>query len=301
MRGSTPHRRLRRIAAAGAASLAIVALTGCAAVTKTTASDTLEKTLATDAVRVRVEMFNGAISVTPGPAGTVAATVTRTGVGSDTAAALADAQKIDVSLAETGGEVVLRAVYAPRPESPDDRGAAAVVTVPAGSTMILTSSNGSITLDGLTGTILAHTSNAPISVAGPTTALRAETSNGTIAVTDGAGLITLETSNAAVDVAAAADTLEATTSNGHLSFVGSLGEGLSKLTTSNEDVSVSLPPDASFAFDARTSNGKVTSDFAIGGSTSDADTRLAGKVGEGTGTTLVIVTSNGNVRIRAAP
>ena len=302
MHGSGSHRRLSRIVAAGAVSLALVALAACGPVVgETKASDTVSTSLATQSVRVRVEMFNGAISVTPGPAGTVAATVTRTGVGRDTAAALADAQEIDVTLAETGGEAVLRAVYAPAPDSAGSRGASAAVTVPAGSTLILQSSNGAITLSGLTGTILAHTSNAPVSVAGPTTALRAETSNGTIAVTDGAGLITLETSNGVIDVAADASVLDATTSNGHISFSGSLGQGLSQLTTSNSDVSVTLPHDASFAFDASTSGGTVTTDFAVGGSTSATDTRLAGTVGGGAGTTLVIVTSNGNVRIAAAP
>lgn len=302
MHGSMSPRLLRRTVAAGAASLALVALAGCGSVVgEAKASDSVQQTLATRVQQVRVEMFNGPISVTPGPVGTVAATVTRTGVGGDSAAALADAQKIDVTLTETGGEVVLRAVYMPAPSSPGSRSAAAVVTVPAGATLILLSSNGPVTLSGLTGTILAHTSNAPISVTGRTTALRAQTSNGTITVRDGAGLITLETSNAVVEVAADATVLDATTSNGKVSFMGSLGRGLSQVTTSNADVSVTLPRDASFAFDASTSGGTVTTDFAVSGSTSDTDTRLAGSVGRGTGTTLVIVTSNGNVRIRAAP
>ena len=290
------------ILAACAASLALVLVAGCgAAVREAKASDTVSTRLDTQTRQVRVEMFNGSIAVTPGPAGTVAATVTRTGVGGDSAAALADAQKIDVTMTESGGEVVVRAVYAPAPTSPGNRSAAAVVTVPAGATLILLSSNGPITLSGLTGTILAHTSNAPVSVTGPTTALRAQTSNGTITVRDGAGLITLETSNAIVDVAAGATVLDATTSNGPISFAGSLGRGLSQLTTSNADVAVTLPRDASFAFDASTSGGTVMTGFSVAGATSDTDTRLAGTVGQGTGTSLVIVTSNGNVRIQAAP
>jgi hypothetical protein len=302
MHRSSPPRRVRRAVAAGATSLALVALAACGPVAgESRASDTVEKSLSTQVQQVRVEMFNGPISVTPGPAGTVAGTVTRTGVGGDAAGALSDAQKIDVTLEETGGEVVLRAVYGPSPQSPGSRSAGAVVTVPAGATLILLSSNGPITLGGLTGTILAHTSNAPISVTGRTTALRAQTSNGTITVRDGAGLITVETSNAVADVAADATVLDATTSNGKVSFAGSLGRGLSQVTTSNADVDITLPRDASFAFDASTSGGTVTTGFAVAGATSDTDTRLAGTVGQGSGTSLVIVTSNGNVRIQAAP
>ena len=55
------------------------------------------------------------------------------------------------------------------------------------------------------------------------------------------------------------------------------------------------------AWDATTSGGKVTTDFAVTGSTSATDPRLAGAVGRPAGTTLVIVTSNGDVRIAAAP
>lgn len=288
--------------AAGAASLALLVLGGCSTLADTTtASDTVEKSIATQSTQVRVEMFNGAISVTPGPAGSVSTTVTRTGVGGDTAAALADAQLIDVSMAESGGEVVLRAAYTPAPQSPGRRSAAAVVTVPAGATLILLSSNGPITVSGLTGTILAHTSNAPVSVTGRTTALRAQTSNGGIVVRDGAGLITLETSNGGIDVAADATVLDATTSNGPVDFAGTLGRGLTQVTTSNGNVAVTLPHDASFAFDASTSGGTVSTDFAVAGSTSDTEARLAGTVGGGSGTSLVIVTSNGNVRIKAAP
>jgi len=302
MHGPGSHRNVMRILASGAASLALVALAGCGAVVgETTASDTVAKSLATQSIQVRVEMFNGSIEVTPGPAGSVAATVTRTGVGGDTAAALADAQRIDVTMTETDGQVVLRAVYTPAPADPGSRSAAAVVTVPAGATLILLSSNGPIALSGLTGTILAHTSDASISVTGPTTALRAETSNGTIVVRDGAGLITLETSNAGIDAAAAGTILDATTSSGPIAFSGSLARGLSQLTTSDGAVTVTLPPDAAFAFDASTSGGTVTTDFTVAGSTSGGETRLAGTVGTGGGTTLVIVTSNGNVRIAEAP
>ena len=303
MTGSTAQRRRARIAASGVASLALVlaalGVAACGAI-GTIASDTVEKSLATQSTQVRVEMFNGAISVAPGPAGSVAATVPRTGVGGDTAAALADAQKIDVTLAETGGQVVLKAAYAPAPDSPDRRSAAAVVTVPAEATLILMTSNGPVTLTGVTGTVLAHTSNAPVSVTGATTALRAETSNGKIVVRDGAGLINLETSNGGIDVAAVGTVLRATTSNGPIGFAGSLAAGLSQLRTSNGGVTVALPPDAAFAFDAATSNGTVTTDFSVAGSTSAAEARLAGSVGQGTGTSVVIQTSNGDIRIRAA-
>ena len=93
------HRHRFRGAAAALASLAaaslLLAACGSAAPVAVTASDTVEKSIQMGtASMVQVEMFNGPITIRPGPEGTVSATVTRTGVGPDEAAALADANLI---------------------------------------------------------------------------------------------------------------------------------------------------------------------------------------------------------------
>ena len=288
----------------GGAALAIAAIAAAAAgcsstIVTTQASDIVEKSLATTASQVEVDMFNGAIEIRPGPDGTVSATVTRTGSGADKAAALADTQKIDVTLTETDGIVVLRATYSANPGKPDMRGAAAVVTVPAASVLVLKTSNGAITMSGITGTTVANTSNASISASGPMEALRAKTSNGKVSVTDGHGLISLETSNASIDVKASDAVVQMETSNGGITFAGSLADGSSRMRTSNASVAVTLPKDAAFTVDAQTSNAKITNDFAISGGAS-TDDRVSGTVGGGGGVTLVIETSNGDIRLAAS-
>jgi hypothetical protein len=226
--------------------------------------------------------------------------VTRTGVGPDEAAALADAALIDVTLAIEGRSVVLRARYSPDPASPDRRGAAAVVDVPAAAIVVLRTSNDSITSAGLTGTIAANTSNGDISITDGTHALEAKTSNGRIVVRNGAGLMNLETSNGAIHVEAFGVAVEARGSNGPITFVGSLGRGITRLSTSNHDVTITLPADASFGIDAATSGGSVVMEFPFMPTTPATETRLVGRVGSVPGTSLVVADSNGDIRIRQA-
>jgi len=296
--------RLRGAAAApafiAAASL-LLAACGSAAPVAVTASDTVEKSIQMGtASMVQVEMFNGPITIRPGPEGTVSATVTRTGVGPDEAAALADANLIEVTLAVDGRSVVLRARYGPDPASPDRRAAAAVVTVPAHSAVVLRTSNDSISSAGLTGTIAANTSNGDISITDGTDALEARTSNGTIVIRNGAGLMRLETSNGPIDVEAFGAAVEARGSNGPIAFVGSLGRGITRLSTSNGDVTVTLPADASFGIDATTSGGSVAMEFPFVPTTPATETRLVGRVGSVPGTSLIIADSNGDIRIQQA-
>jgi hypothetical protein len=292
-----------RTAAAWAASLALVAAAVAACgIGGTTATDDVQQSLATQSLQVRVEMFNGSIDVRPGPAGTVSATVTRTGVGGDRNAALADAQLIEVTLTETDAGVVLRAIYTPEPSRPDRRGASAVVTLPPEAVLTLATSNGPVTTAGLTGTIVARTSNAPVTVTGGSAALNVQTSNGGVTVRDGAGIVDLETSNGAIDVAGTSVVLAARTSNGSITFGGSLAPGVSNLETSNARVEVTLPADASFDLDASTSNSKVTSDFGFAGGSTSSENHVAGHAGTGpgTGVTLIIRTSNAEIGIRTA-
>jgi hypothetical protein len=299
-----PRLRLRGAAAVPALmTAASLLLAACASAVPVavTASDTVEKSIEMGAASmVQVEMFNGPITIRPGPDGTVSATVTRTGVGPNEAAALADAELIEVSIAVDGRSVVLRARYGPDPASPDRRAAGAVVTVPARSIVVLRTSNDSITSAGLTGTIAANTSNGDISITDGTDALEARTSNGTIVVRNGAGLMSLETSNGAIDVEASGAAVEARGSNGPITFAGSLGRGITRLSTSNHDVTVTLPADASFGIDATTSGGSVTMEFPFVPTTPVTDTRLVGRVGSVPGTSLVIADSNGDIRIQQA-
>jgi DUF4097 and DUF4098 domain-containing protein YvlB len=291
-----PGHRLRLFVVVAVIGQLLAACSGTIATTQ--ASDTVEKSLQTSATQIDVEMFNGTIEVAAGPEGAVSATVKRTGTGGNEAEALADAQKIDVTLGMEGDKAVLRAVYTPSPSSPDRRGASAVVSVPAGSVLVLRTSNGSITVAGITGTVVADTSNAGVTATGPLEALRVKTSNGKVVVAQGGGLLTLETSNGAIDVGATDAVVEAQTSNGKITFTGALAAGTTRMRTSNATIDLTLPADAAFSVDAQTSNARISTDFAVTGG-SASDDRLTGSAGGGGGTTIVLETSNNPITIAA--
>lgn len=297
-----PARRPLAILAALALALA---LAGCAAGTplqaRASSTETLSTSLPADApeVRVRVEMFNGPIQVRAGAPGTVSATVTTTGVGATQGDAEADRRQILVTLdANPDGSVLLRAVYQPNPESPNNRAASAVVTVPAAAGLDLRTSNGAVTVADVAGAIDVRTSNGPVTLADATAGATVRTSNGAVEIA-GSGLLDIETSNGRVTIYGTAATVRAVTSNGDVSFEGTFSASPQDLETSNGPIAVRLPAGSSFALDASTSNAKVTLDgFEIRTTGAASGDTLQGTVGDG-GPSVTLRTSNAAIVVAA--
>jgi DUF4097 and DUF4098 domain-containing protein YvlB len=144
------------------------------------------------------------------------------------------------------------------------------------------------------------TSNGPIGVRDTWGSVDARTSNGPVNLSEMVGPISVETSNGPVGVEAGeAVSLQVATSNGGITFDGELGPGEHRLETSNGPVTMSLPADAVFTVDARTSANKASSDFAISGPTAEEGS-LVGVVGSpeaAAATTITIRTSNAPIAI----
>ena len=249
---------------------------------------------------VRVEMFNGEITVRPGPAGRVSATVTVTGVGATRPDAEADRPNIATTLQETGGVVVLQAVYRPDPTSPRNRGASAVVSVPADSPVELTTSNGKIAIAGITGAITVRTSNGEVTVDGAAGGVDAATSNGAISVTGSRGPLALESSNARIRIGATDAIVRARTSNGEIAFAGSMAAGPQSLETSNGAITLALGSNATFSLDLETSNAKVNVGYPVTTSETASPARLVGRVGAAPAIAISARTSNAGITIAPA-
>jgi len=136
-------------------------------------------------------------------------------------------------------------------------------------------------------------------VRGATGALDLKTSNGNITVNGGSEKIVLETSNGAIEATTTKEVqITATSSNGALRFSGPLAaQSKNVLRTDNAPVVVTLPAASNFNLDAGTSNGKVTSDFAVKGD-NPRDTELKGAVGSNPQASLSLQTSNANIEVR---
>ncbi len=169
------------------------------------------------------------------------------------------------------------------------------VLVPMETRVEVDTSNGAIVVEDIQGTILLDTSNGAIDVYDSSGTLTADTSNGRIEVVRFAGVLRLDTSNGEMWLEQVAGTVDAETSNGSVHYTGTPAAGGNRIRTSNGSITVRVPLDASIAFDASTSSGKIRSSLALVGDTQgDA---WSAQLNPPADVTFDLRTSNGTIRI----
>jgi hypothetical protein len=146
-----------------------------------------------------------------------------------------------------------------------------------------------------------HTSNGQVDVAAVRGAIDAQSSNGQITIVEAAGMVRARTSNGAIVCREAGAGVELESSNGAISLAHSgplTGQHSITCATSNGSIRVALPQSAGFTLDARTSNGRISSEFPLTHTTGDAKrTRLAGVAGAG-GPDVRLRSSNGSIQLK---
>jgi DUF4097 and DUF4098 domain-containing protein YvlB len=223
-----------------------------------------------------VDAFNGPIQIDRGGSGKIDCTVVRRASGADQAEAKANLKNVSVAMSEDAGTVhvtVRRAGLA------WDAGASVRVHVPEGTTISLRNENGPINVRGIEGPVDARATN------------------GTIRIEDATGAVTLHTTNGRIACDAADAVVSAGATNGPIEFHGTLAAGQSAFETINGRVTLKLPEGLAFHLDARTSNGKVATDFDVDGERDRKGKRLVGRVGHDPKVNLKVRTTNGNIRI----
>jgi hypothetical protein len=226
-----------------------------------------------------VETFNGPIEVTRGESGRVECRVVKRGSGPDEEAAAADLRNIAVAMTREGDTVRItahRTASAPSGNS----GAEVRVQVPDGTAVRLETRNGAIQVKQVEGPVHARATNGKIQVRGA------------------AGPVELTTTNGGIACEATDAVVTADTTNGGIDFRGSLARGQSALHSTNGHVTLKLPSSQSFRVDARTSNGRVRTDFdARADRPSRSRRQLVATVGDDPEADLKVRTSNGSIRI----
>ena len=144
-----------------------------------------------------------------------------------------------------------------------------------------------------------HTSNGRIDVTEVAGDLILKSSNGQIVTNKTWGDVNVETSNGAVSCRNAYGPLDLETSNGGITI--EYEEALAaddniECVTSNGSIDVALPQDAAFSLDARTSNGRIRSDFPLAVPTAHDQKHITADVAGG-GATIRLRTSNGGIRV----
>jgi DUF4097 and DUF4098 domain-containing protein YvlB len=177
----------------------------------------------------------------------------------------------------------------------------------------LNTSFGKIDVDSPAAAVQATTSNCEITIKqakGPQTlkssfgnirtepaggGVNAETSNGNIQIRGAMGRVLAKSSFGNIEIDGESAAVNAETSNGTIAFVGSLAETENVFKSSFGHIALTLPADAQFQLDAKTSFGVIKTGYTLAKSTTTSKTHLAGTVGTDPKTSLTIVTSNGNV------
>ena len=173
------------------------------------------------------------------------------------------------------------------------------VTVPKGTNIEITSTNGNVQISRGCGDVRVHGGNTDIQVLQPDGDVVAETVNGRIWVTSAKRGGHLHTVNGNVYADVHGGFLEADTTNGviYARILGSQVEGCD-LTTRNGGITVVVNEGASAKVLARTSRGLVKSTVPVETSQGGRGRRhLEGTIGAGAKAQLTMDTLNGNIVI----
>ncbi len=261
--------------------------------------------------RLTVESFNGSIEISGWDQDSVDISGAKYGPTQERADGL------QIETANTPDSVTVRAI---RPSARlNSQGARFVVKVPRSALLDristsnasirtmdgagparLRTSNGSIRVQNLRGSLDAQTSNASVDVIDVEGDVIAHSSNGHIHAEGLRGGFDARTSNAGVNarVARADRSIRIETSNGGVELT--LPDGLSsdvRVSTSNSGITVRLPAPARARILARTSNSSISSDFDLKMHGEVGKNHVDGEIGSGGGPLIDLATSNGGIRL----
>ena len=164
--------------------------------------------------------------------------------------------------------------------------------------------NGSVKLRKVEGDVEVTTKNGSVKVSGRIPAMKLTTRNGSIKASSSGGAkgaalgrISLNTNNGSIRYRGKASQLRVKSRNGSVHVQLEEGSKLASegiVKTKNGSVKVTLPKSFSCALEAKTSNGRVRSDFAL---KNKGKKRISGTLGQG-GAKLSLETRNGSIRLQ---
>ncbi len=302
-------RKRRRLWACGggiALALAAFSLTACDEWTfssfRVEASEVEHHALPVEGpVRLVVESSNGQVTIR-GESGLQAASITAT--KRSRGQTLADAERRLDQLVYTatsdGASILLRYRQADQPgDVGRHSGVDFEVVVPEIVEVEVRTSNGSIEVTSIIGSVHLATSNGAILLRQGAGTAQLTTSNGQVTVTDRVGDLTVRTSNGEIRLERVRGRVDGETSNGWIHYTGEpAGPASNQLRTSNGGIVVRVPRAAAVAFRASVSNGTISTNLPLVGNTVGRDWNAT--LNPPAATEMDLRTSNGSIRIEAA-
>ena len=175
-------------------------------------------------------------------------------------------------------------------------GSGGIVIGAVKGTAVASSGSGSIQVDGAAG-LKAHTGSGSIHAAAVAGAISAQSGSGSITVAQtGPGDVSVSAASGGVTLSGVNGAAKVSTASGSITIDGR-PVGPWSLDASSGGVSITVPADAAFDIEARTSSGSVSSVPPVTMSGEIDRRRLVGKV-RGGGPLVKISTSSGSIRIK---
>lgn len=188
-------------------------------------------------------------------------------------------------------------------EWPDGRknneGCSFEIELPNAENVTLRSSNGKITVVGLSGTATLETSNGSVRVEGFAGDVEADTSNGSVKIHNVDGAIDADTKNGGIEITEAKHQVIADTSNGSVKvkLADDDSAGPVKIDTSNGSVTLELNSAFAGKLSCRTSNAKIRLDGLDGKVIDDGKRSKTVQFGDSMIESR-IKTSNGSITVK---
>lgn len=144
-----------------------------------------------------------------------------------------------------------------------------------------------------------HTTHSKIEINGVEGAVDAVTTHGRIELNGGAGRIHAVTTHGKIEASVRRLTDEGKFVTTHSSINVAIGAGVAPVLarTTHGSINLKLPGNFSGQLDAKTSNGRVRSDFPVP-LTDKSKKQLSGKIGKGGSAMVKLRTTNGNINLR---
>ncbi len=173
------------------------------------------------------------------------------------------------------------------------------ITCPQNVQVNLGSTNGKVESKGVEGAVTASSTNGAVEVDGGSKQISLKTTNGSVNFKNITGAIKASSTNGAVKgtIETLTDTAQLSTTNGSIDVSVEEGVAPIKAGTTNGSLSITLPEDYSGHLDAKTSNGRIHSDFDVQFEGKKKN-RVDGPIGAGGETELSLHTTNGNINIK---
>lgn len=249
----------------------------------------------TGRAEVSLKTFDGPIEVTTWDRPEVAVTIERY-AGSE-----AQAEALQVEVEQAGNSIRVEAI---KPEKTIEvgfnggRGVKLIVSLPAESDLQAGTGDGSISAEGVRGTVALRTGDGAVRAKGLSGNLTINTGDGSVTLEGVSGRLDVSTGDGSVRVEGAPTALRAHTGDGSVAL--NLRSGASfdddwEITTGDGSIQVSLPDGLNAEVDARTGDGRVSGE-GLGLEVSESRRALTGRLGTG-GRQLKIRTGDGSISL----